>query len=83
MRDPFAGAAAGTDPLAWLGLAIALVLVSSFGMAQPVRLTLLAVIAYVLLANAAAVAPALDRLTTALRTAQPAGSGSGSARRPI
>lgn len=66
--DPFAGAAAGTDPLAWVGLAIALVLVSSFGLAEPVRLTLLAVIAYVLLANATALAPAVNRFTTALQT---------------
>lgn len=68
MADPFAGAAAGTNPLAWVGLGIALVVLSSFGLARPIRLTLYAVILYVLLSNAAALAPAFDRLARALRT---------------
>lgn len=68
-RDPLAGAAAGTDPLAWIGLGIALVLLSSFGLAQPIRLTLYAVILYVLLTHGPAVAAGVDRLTTALRVA--------------
>jgi len=80
VADPFAGATAGTDPLAWAGLGIALVVLASFGLAQPVRLTLFAVILYVLLTNADALAPAWARLARALRTSSPtapAGGGGG------
>lgn len=73
--NPFAGAAAGTDPLAWVGLAFALVLLGSFGLARPVRLTLYAVILYVLLVNAEALAPALRRFTDALRSSTAAAGG--------
>lgn len=72
MADPFAGAAAGTDPLAWLGLAIALVAATSFGLAQPIKLTLYAVILYVLLTNADQLAPAYTRFVRALRSSQAA-----------
>lgn len=83
MTDPFTGAAAGTDPLAWVGLAIALVLVSSFGLAQPVRLTLWAVILYVLLANADKLAPGLDRFARALGRSASSPGGGGGGRPPL
>lgn len=71
MTDPLAGASSGTNPIAWVGLGIALVVLSSFGLADPIRLTLYAVILYVLLVNGSAVAPALTRLATALRVQRP------------
>lgn len=66
------------DALAWLGLGIALVAASSFGLADPIRWTLYAVILYVLLVNAERIAPALDRLNRALadrRASSPGGAG--------
>lgn len=69
MREPVGPVRASfsPDPRAWVGLALALVALSSFGLAQPIRLTLYAVILYVLLTNAQALAPALERFTAALR----------------
>lgn len=69
MADPFAGAAAGVNPLAWAGFGIALVVVAGAGGPQVagfIRLSLIAVMLYVFLANADALAPALDRLNRAL-----------------
>lgn len=80
MRDPLAGAATGTDPLAWVGLGIALVVLASFGLAQPIRLTLYAIVLYVLLTNANALAPAFDRLARALRTSAPRAGAGGAGR---
>jgi hypothetical protein len=75
--DPLAGASSGTDPIAWVGLAAAVVALASWGLAEPVRLTLWALVLYTLLVNAGAIAPALERLAAALRV-----SGAAPTRQP-
>lgn len=67
------------DVFAWLGLGIALVLLSSFGLAQPIRLTLVAVILYVLLTNGPKLGPAFDRLAAALSDSPRPGTGGAGA----
>ena len=55
------------DPAAWIGLAIALVALSSFpGMADPIRYSLVLVILLVLLRHSGQVASGLDRFMAAL-----------------
>lgn len=58
----------GDQAQAWLGLAIAVVLLSAAGpaMARAVRYTLLAVILYVALTNADRFAPAITRFNRSL-----------------
>lgn len=54
------------DPMAWIGLAIALVVLAQYGLAAPIRYTLVLVIAYVLLTNADRLAPQVTRFNRAL-----------------
>jgi hypothetical protein len=68
------------DPAAWLGLAIALVVLANFGLADPIRYTLIAVILLVLLRHASALAPALDRFTRALGGTSGTGSDGSTGR---
>lgn len=55
-----------TDVQSWLGLAIAVVLLASFGLAPVVRYTLVAVIFYVLVVNADRLAPQIARFNRSL-----------------
>ena len=72
--------------LAWIGLGIAVVVLSDYPTTAPlVRYTLLAVIAYVLLANAQRFGPEISRWVASLSTpARPelVNPPSGGARRP-
>jgi hypothetical protein len=55
------------NPAAWIGLAIALVALSSFpGMVDPIRYSLVLVILLVLLSHSMQVAQGLDRFISAL-----------------
>lgn len=54
------------DPMAWIGAAFALVVLANFGLADPIRYTLIAVILLVLLRNGRAIATATDRFIAAL-----------------
>lgn len=66
MSTEAAGLPELTDVQSWLGLAIAVVLLASFGMADVVRYTLIAVILYVLLVNSDRLAPQIARWNRSL-----------------
>ncbi len=63
--------------MAWIGLAIALVALSSYpGLADPIRYTLILVILVTLLRYADRLAPQIDRFTRALAGYRVRGPGS-------
>jgi hypothetical protein len=57
---------------AWLGLGLVLVVLAQFGLAEPIRYSLIAVLLFVLLTEADKLAPALNRLALALGGRPPA-----------